>query len=136
MEKRKTGRREAPLRLPDARIKEGILSLEGMRFNAFHGCFEKERKEGGEFLVDLHLRCGTAACIQSDALEDTVDLQEVYRAVRDEMSVPSRLIEHAAARILDAVCALPGVLGAEVKLSKCHPPLEGPCHASSVTLCR
>ena len=107
-----------------------------MRFHAFHGCFEKEQTEGGEFLVDLRLRCGTAACIQSDALEDTVDLQEVYRAVRDEMAVPSRLIEHAAARILDAVCALPGVLGAKVKLSKCNPPLEGPCQASSVTLCR
>lgn len=107
-----------------------------MRFHAFHGCFEKERKEGGEFFVDLHLRCAVAACIQSDALEDTLDLQEVYRAVAREMAVPSNLIEHAAARILDAVCALPGVLGAEVKLSKCNPPLDGPCHASSVTLCR
>ena len=89
---------------------EGLISLEGMRFHAYHGCFEKEKTEGGEFIVDVTLLCDTGKAVKSDDLADTVDVQEVYRAVADQMAAPSNLIEHAAGRILEAVCTLPGTV--------------------------
>ena len=33
---------------------DGIIELEGMEFHAYHGCLEKERREGNTFLVDFH----------------------------------------------------------------------------------
>lgn len=33
---------------------DGIIELEGMEFHAYHGCLEKERREGNTFIVDFH----------------------------------------------------------------------------------
>ena len=139
METKEHKHREASLRLSDAGIGtpadgEGILSLEGMSFHAFHGCYQQERREGNDYLVDVHLCCDVRAAAAGDRLEDTVDVQEVYRIVARQMELPRNLIETVASDILEEVCTLKGVRRAQVRLSKCRPPLEGPCRTSSVTL--
>lgn len=119
----------------------GELGLEGMRFHAYHGCFEQERREGGDYIVDLTVRFDMSRAIGSDALEDTVDAQRLYDIVAAQMAIPRNLLETVAGAILSQARALPGVLEAEVTVRKQQPPLqESPageppvCNASFVRL--
>lgn len=132
MEERKNHHRQAPLRvsatglesLSASAAREGVLALEGLYFHAFHGCFERERRKGATFRVDLWVCTDMRKAIESDALQDTVDVQALYRIVSEQMAIPRNLIETVAGKILDGVRTVPGVLEAEVCVRKCHPPLE------------
>ena len=100
------------------------VSIEGMEFYAHHGCFPEERIIGTWFTVDLYMDVDTEKAQVSDSLEDTVNYAEVYTKVKEEISIPEKLIEHVARRIVDRVLRdYPMVLSARIKLSKLNPPL-------------
>lgn len=101
------------------------IRLDGLRFYAYHGVLEQERRVGGHYTVDLQLRLEQAtAAIDNDDLAGTVNYAEVYDVVRKEMSVPSALLEHVAGRILRAVFAqFPLVAAACIVVRKDTPPM-------------
>ena len=112
-----------------------ILSLEGMEFFSYHGCFPEEQLTGTHFLIDLHLHIDTTAAEASDNLKKTIDYQSVYNTVKEQMAQHSKLIEHVGRRILNAVCAaFPVIEHAEVKVTKFNPPIGGKLHGVSITL--
>ncbi len=76
------------------------IELKGMTFFAYHGAMEQERKVGNSFVVDLHLFLDLTPAATSDNLEDTVNYASVYELVKEEMAIPSNLLEHAAGRII------------------------------------
>ena len=78
---------------------QGAILLRGLRFHARHGVAEQERRVGNEFTVDLRLETDLGRAAQTDRVDDTVDYGAVHRAVAQEMATPSRLLEHAAARL-------------------------------------
>ena len=102
------------------------IILENMEFHAFHGCLEHEQKLGNTFIVSLSLKLNTDLAGQTDNLEDTLNYQLVYDAVKCEMEIPSKLIEHVGQRILDRIYAeFEQITEVGVKLSKLNPPLGG-----------
>jgi len=111
-----------------------IISIENMEFYAYHGCFEEEQQIGAWFEIDLYLEVDTYKAETTDNLEDTVDYQSVYMTVKQQMTKKSRLLEHVARRILDAVMTEYPVLSAEIKLRKKNPPLGGKTGGVSITL--
>lgn len=114
---------------------KGTIELSGLQFHSFHGCFDFEREKGGDYLVDFSAELDIQRAAQSDDLTDTVDLGAVYAIIDREMKIPSKLIEHAAARIAVAVKReFPQLLTVSVKLTKLAPPLPGPARSSSVTV--
>ena len=113
----------------------GRIAIENMRFYSHHGCFEQERVIGTNFRVDLWLETDTARAERSDRLEDTINYLAVYQVVKQEMAVPSRLLEHVARRIGDGVLAgFAAVDAVVVKVSKLNPPLGGQMEAVSVEI--
>lgn len=111
------------------------IVLKAMRFYAYHGVAEQERQVGNTFLVDLTLTAPLQQAVASDRLEDTINYAEVYETVREEMRIPSRLLEHVAGRILDALHhRFPTLQAAEITLSKLNPPFGGDLHSASVIL--
>ena len=80
-----------------------VITLHNMKFHAYHGCLDFEKKEGNTFLVSVSLELDTTLAGKTDDLDDTLNYQQVYDVVRREMEIPSNLIEHAGQRILDAV---------------------------------
>lgn len=111
------------------------IRIEGMEFFAHHGCFEEERKVGTWFLVDLCMEVNTTAAEQSDRLEETVNYAEVYLTVKQEMAIPSKLLENVAYRIKAAVMRkYLAVNNVTVKVSKLNPPLGGKIKAVSVEI--
>ena len=102
------------------------ICLENMEFHAYHGCMEFEQQLGNTFLVSLSMVLNTDQAGKTDNLEDTLNYQLVYDVVKEQMEIPSKLIEHAGQRILDAVFGkFPQIKELEVKLSKLNPPLGG-----------
>ena len=64
----------------------GILELEGMEFRSYHGCLERERAAGNDFIVDFRGSAEMGHAAQSDSLEDAVDYSLIYETV-DRKSV-------------------------------------------------
>jgi dihydroneopterin aldolase len=112
----------------------GKIFLNGMEFYAFHGCLPQERQEGNRFLVDLELEMVMDAAGQSDSLDDTVNYANIYEVVRQEMEIPSNLLEHVSTGILERVLAdFPQIQRATVKVSKLNPPMMGKMHSVAVS---
>ena len=113
------------------------IFLENMEFHAFHGCLEFEQQLGNTFLVSLSMELDTEQAGKTDNLEDTLNYQLVYDAVKVQMEIPSKLIEHAGQRILDSVFGkFPQIKELEVKLSKLNPPLGGKVERVTIELKR
>jgi len=103
-----------------------VISIEGMEFFAYHGCFKEEAIIGTKFSIDLFLETDTSKAEKSDELRDTVNYQSVYAVVKDEMKTRSKLIEHVARRILQRIQKdFPMVSHAKIKIKKLNPPLGG-----------
>jgi len=113
------------------------IALENMEFYAYHGCFKEEQIIGTRFMVDLYLKADTTEAEESDDLKTTVNYQEVYLLVKEEMDIKSNLIEHVARRILKKLTKkYPQLLDVRIKLQKMNPPLGGKVESVSVTIKR
>ncbi len=111
------------------------IAIEGMDFYAYHGCFKEETLIGTNFTVDIYLTLDTAGAESLDEMGGTVNYVEVYQRVKQQMMIPSKLIEHVAARIRDAVMAdFPQVQKLKVKVSKLNPPIGEKIREVSATL--
>jgi len=103
-----------------------IISIEGMEFFAYHGCFKEEQVIGTKFRIDLFLEVDTSAAEKSDQLQDTVNYQSVFQLVKKEMETTSKILEHVGRRILDRIKnEFPLVDHARIKIRKLNPPLGG-----------
>jgi dihydroneopterin aldolase len=112
-----------------------VISIEGMEFYAYHGCFKEEQLIGTWFVVDLFLTTDTTSAEQTDNLHETVNYLELYQVVKREMEVNSKLLEHVGRRILKAVHdQFPSVEKARIKVRKMNPPLGGKMDFVSLTL--
>lgn len=111
------------------------IGLENMKFYAYHGHYEVEQTVGNHFLVNLSVETDAFAATQSDRLKDALDYQRLYAVVKEEMEIPSHLLEHVANRIATKIEAeFETVTRIRVKISKINPPMGGEMQQVSVTL--
>ncbi len=113
----------------------GKISLEGLEFHAFHGVYPHERESGNFFEVDISVETDFSSAADHDDLAGTVNYETLFRIVKEEMELPSKLLETVAEKIINRVLNdLPAVLTVELKISKLNPPIGGKCRLSSVTI--
>jgi len=111
------------------------ISIEGMEFFAYHGCFKEEQVIGTKFIVDLFLTTDTSKAEETDNLNDTVNYLAVYQSVKDEMKIKSKLLEHVSRRIIRRVKKeFPDVTHVRIKMRKMNPPLGGKINFVSIEL--
>jgi dihydroneopterin aldolase len=114
-----------------------LIKLEGMEFFSYHGCFKEEQVIGTKFLVDLSIEADVNDAAIHDDLHLTINYLSVYLMIKKQMAIKSKLLENVAKRILDELYKeFPGVIKAEVKVSKLNPPLGGKLNCVSLTLVR
>ena len=112
-----------------------IIEIEGMEFYAFHGHFEVEKVAGNRFLVNLKIEADLSKAGHSDCLEDTLDYQKAYLAVKEEMAISSDLLEHVCQRIIIRIRSeFPDAQKVSVKVSKMNPPMGGQIEKVSLTM--
>ncbi|MDR2627488.1 MAG: dihydroneopterin aldolase [Dysgonamonadaceae bacterium] len=111
------------------------IQLTGLEFYAFHGVGEQERKVGNTFLVDIAIDTDISQSLTSDLLADTVNYAEIYARVKQEMAIPSHLLEHVAGRILTRLLEdFPQIKKATVEVAKRNPPVGGQVAWAKVTV--
>jgi len=111
-----------------------VISVEGMEFFAYHGCFKEEQIIGTRFLVDVHLEADTNEAEYNDDLKLTVNYQSVFQTVKEEMSVKSKLLEHVSRRIINRLFKdFKSIEWVSLKLSKMSPPIGGKVGSVSVS---
>jgi dihydroneopterin aldolase len=113
----------------------GEIILENIRVFSHHGCLKEETLIGSDYRVDLSVTADLKRSSETDNLEDTVDYVLLNTIVKEEMKLPSKLLEHVGQRILDRIFkASELVEKASVKVSKINPPIGGDVQQVSVCL--
>jgi len=111
----------------------GIINVTGIRLYAYHGCLEEEATVGGNYIVDVKIETDFLKAQVEDDLSLTVDYLTVFNIVKAQMSIRSKLIEHAAALIAAGLIKqIPAIQHVEVKLTKINPPMNGDVKEVSV----
>lgn len=111
------------------------IELENMKFYAYHGHYEVEQTVGNHFMVNLLVETDGYEATQSDKLKDALDYQRLYSIVKEEMEIPSHLLEHVANRVLCRIeSEFKSVTLTRIKISKMNPPMGGEMKQVSVTL--
>ena len=109
------------------------ILLENIRFFAYHGVVPQETTVGNEFIVSLRLKTDITRATESDDVADTVNYAEIHQAVKEEMDIPSKLLEHVAGRIvLRLFNDFPAVECIDLKLSKRNPPMGADIETAGV----
>jgi 7,8-dihydroneopterin aldolase/epimerase/oxygenase len=104
----------------------GMIEVNGIRVFAYHGCLDEEGRIGGHYRVDVSVEGEFTQAESSDKLADTVDYGKVTTVVKEQMAIRSKLIEHVARRILDALkAAWDPAYRWKVRVVKERPPVNG-----------
>lgn len=111
------------------------ISLEGLKFHAFHGIYPQEKLVGSIFMVDIHLTMKLPPNGFQDDLNNTIDYERVYASIAEIMKTPKHLIETLAENIIEVIFSTqPLVEVSHVLISKMHPPVGGECLKSKIEL--
>lgn len=104
----------------------GIIKVENIRVFAHHGCLKEETKIGSDYRVDLEVKANLQTSAKTDKLVDTVDYVFLNKVIKEEMAIPSKLLETVARRILDRIFNEDDLVKkASVSISKLNPPIGG-----------
>lgn len=116
-------------------IRKSTIFLHDIHIHAFHGVFSQERTVGNDFCIQIRLGCDLTKAGLSDDLKDTVSYADVYQIIKEEMNIPSALLEHVSRRIIDHLfLSLPQVETIELSIAKRNPPMGGDLKEAGVEM--
>lgn len=103
-----------------------LITVEGIKVYAYHGCLDEEGKIGGNYTVDVYMKTNFTEAALLDDLSKTIDYVEVYDIVKAEMAIRSKLIEHVGQRIIDKLQQrIRNLKSCRVRVTKFNPPMNG-----------
>ncbi len=118
-------------------MKHDRLRVLGMTFHAYHGLEHEEIRNGQRFEVDVELGFDASPAGQSDHLQDTIDVRQVYALVQ-EVVMERRffLIEAVAEHIAAGILARFPAESALVRVRKPFAPLGGLANGTEIEIIR
>ena len=106
------------------------IRLEGLKIYAYHGVLPQENLVGAYYYIDLKLKTDFTHAAETDELEGTVSYADIFAAVKEEMAITSKLLEHVCQRIASRIFKdFPTIEAIDIRLSKENPPM-GACAKS------
>jgi len=110
------------------------ISLSGVKVRAFHGVHSFEKEKGNDFVVSVNVR-PYAEELQVSNLASTVDYENLYKIIQEEMKVTSDLMEEVAKRIGERILNEHPICNElEVSISKLEPQTMPGATEAKVTL--
>jgi dihydroneopterin aldolase len=108
-------------------ITDMYIRMEGMKFYAFHGVLPQENLVGANYYIDLKLKTDFTRAAETDELAGTVSYADIHTVVKEEMKIPSKLLEHVCQRIARRLFHdFPTIETIDISLFKENPPM-GAC---------
>ncbi len=100
------------------------ISLNNVRFRAYHGLYPEERQKGNDFVVNMQVsyipKSGTIL-----SLEDTIDYASLFEIINSTMQQPVDLLETLTQTIAHtAHLAYPQIKEISVAVEKLNPPID------------
>ena len=122
----------------DPKELEYTVEIDRLRLYARHGVGEQERRVGNLFEVTVSMTLpasGAMDAIDRDELAGAANYADIAEIVRERMQTPSRLLEHAAGRIIGSLRErFPETSDIRVRIEKLTPPLGLQMAGAAVTL--
>jgi dihydroneopterin aldolase len=100
------------------------ISLNNVRFRAYHGLYPEERQKGNDFVVNMQVsyqpKSGTIV-----SLDDTIDYGALFNIMNSIMQQPVDLLETVVQEIAQAVHhQFSHVTEVSVSVEKLNPPID------------
>lgn len=116
-------------------LESSYIILNKLTFHAYHGVSAQENKVGNTFVVDLRIQTNLTLAVATDQLEHTISYAEIYQAIKEEMNIPSKLLEHACGRIANKLFErFPAIEALEISLAKSNPPMGADIESAAVVI--
>ena len=116
-------------------IKEQTITLDNLRFYAYHGVDPQEAIVGAWYTVTVSMKADVTPAIQNDDLNATINYAKVADVIKAQMQIRSALLEHVAGRIAQSLLnGFPTLQSVTVTVSKENPPIGIPCSSSGFTI--
>ena len=113
----------------------GKVILEGLEFHAYHGVYAHERSSGNKFELDVAVETEFGESAFHDQLSGTINYEDIYAVVKEEMAKPSKLLERVVHSIAERLLlTFPEALSVKISISKFNPPIGGVCKKASVAI--
>ena len=110
------------------------VSLEGVRFFAFHGFYPEEQVLGTEFILDIDVSLDVFDNGEDD-LANTVNYVRLFEIASEEMKITRKLIETVAHSILERIRhEFLAVQSIRVSIRKLNPPMGAEVENSAIEL--
>ena len=111
------------------------IYLKNVRCYCFHGCLKEESIIGSEYLVNLWAKGALGKAPLTDKIDDAIDYVFLNKVIVEEMSIPSKLLETVAERILNrALNEDNRIQKITISVSKICPPINGDVESVAVKL--
>jgi len=111
------------------------IELKKMIFHSYHGMTDQERIVGNNYRIDIKVFLDLSKAIASDKIEDTLNYADIFGLVKEEMTIPSHLLEHVAGRIVQTIKQkYPGISKVTIRLAKIKPPIAGEIQEAAVVI--
>jgi 7,8-dihydroneopterin aldolase/epimerase/oxygenase len=111
------------------------ISLHGAEFFAYHGWYPEEQKLGNRFIVDIDVDFIGEMTFSEDDIKGTINYEQLYEIVDEQMKQTKKLIETVARNILnDTKKKFPAAKNVQVSIKKLNPPLKGKVAYSCITV--
>jgi len=107
-------------------LKTDKIALYGMVFLGNHGVSAQEQSVRQKISVDLEVSIDLALPGASDALEDTIDYEQLYIEIKRIVEgPPHKLLESLATEIANKILKVFQVKVVQVLVTKPNPPIPG-----------
>lgn len=105
---------------------KATIEINRLRIHARHGVMDQEYTVGNTFEISLSLETEIKPdAYADDNLTGTINYASITDIVKQEMKIPSALIENVAYRIKTAILnAYPDIQHGSVKVAKLLPPIS------------
>lgn len=111
------------------------ILLRNLRIFAHHGVMPQETVVGCWFTINLRLTTDFTQALLTDDLTGTVSYADVLQVVREEMNIPSKLLEHAGGRIVrELFRQFPSVTHINLQLMKQNPPMGADIESAGIEI--
>ena len=116
-------------------LSDSYIYINDIRLHALHGVLPQEQLTGNDYIVNIRIGYDIAKAFVSDDVADTLNYAEVYNIVKEEMLIPSKLIEHVAGRIANRLMEeYAKITSIVLHITKCNPPMSADCQGAGVEI--
>ncbi|MDE7397010.1 MAG: dihydroneopterin aldolase [Muribaculum sp.] len=112
------------------------IEVNGLKLQGYHGVYEQERRVGNTFVIDIHLTVEIdSQILAEDNIGSTISYADIVGIAKEQMSVPSALLEHVAWRIHESLTnRYPELCNGMIRVAKLTPPLGDELSSAAVRI--